>query len=84
MIFTAIKYTVTFIPNGGTVSPTTKEVTYNSAYGELPTPTKTGYYFQGWYLNGSQIKTDTIVKITSNTTLTAQWSENKYTIHYVD
>ena len=84
MIFTANKYTVTFNPNGGTVSPTTKEVTYNSTYGELPTPTKTGYYFQGWYLNGSQIKTDTIVKITSNTTLTAQWSENKYTIHYVD
>ena len=41
-------YTVTFNPNGGTISETTKEVTYNELYGELPTPTKEGYTFMGW------------------------------------
>ena len=40
--------TVTFDPNGGTVEQTTKQVTQGEPYGELPTPTKTGYSFQGW------------------------------------
>ena len=40
--------TVTFNPTGGTVSPTTKTVAMDSPYGELPIPTKTGYYFAGW------------------------------------
>ena len=46
--WTANTYTVTFNPNGGSVSPTTKTVTYDSAYGTLPTPTRTGYTFAGW------------------------------------
>ena len=41
-------YTVTFDPDGGTLSETTKEVTYNEPYGQLPTPTKEGYTFMGW------------------------------------
>ncbi|MCR4615410.1 MAG: bacterial Ig-like domain-containing protein, partial [Clostridiales bacterium] len=41
--------TVTFNPNGGTVSPASKSVTYGSTYGSLPTPTRTGYTFDGWY-----------------------------------
>lgn len=47
----ANKYTVTFNPNAnnGQVSPTSKEVTYGSSYGDLPTPTRTGYIFEGWY-----------------------------------
>ena len=42
------KYVVTFDPNGGTVSQTTKEVSYHDAYGELPVPTREGYTFKGW------------------------------------
>ena len=45
----AEKYTVTFDPNGGTVSPMSKTVTNGSTYGSLPTPTRTGYIFDGWY-----------------------------------
>ena len=41
--------TVTFDANGGTVNPTSKQVTYSYAYGELPTPTRDGYEFDGWY-----------------------------------
>ena len=47
------KYVVTFDPNGGTLSETTKEVSYHEAYGELPIPTKAGYTFMGW--NGKNI-----------------------------
>ncbi|MBQ8131966.1 MAG: InlB B-repeat-containing protein, partial [Bacilli bacterium] len=39
---------VSLIPNGGTVDEITKTVTYNSMYGELPTPLREGYTFDGW------------------------------------
>ena len=42
------KYTVTFDPNGGTVSTTSKQVTIGQKYGALPTPTREGYTFKGW------------------------------------
>lgn len=41
-------YTVTFDPEGGSVGTTSKQVTFNSTYGELPTPTREGYRFLGW------------------------------------
>lgn len=47
------KYIVTFDPDGGTLSETTKEVSYHEPYGTLPTPTKEGYTFMGW--NGKNI-----------------------------
>ena len=47
--WTANTYTLTFNPNGGSVSTASKIVTYDSAYGDLPTPTRTGYTFNGWY-----------------------------------
>ena len=67
-------YKVTFNPNGGTVSTTSKSVTFGQKYGKdstLPTPTradstdsKTGktisYVFEGWYTaaNGGTKVTD--------------------------
>ncbi|MCL1945584.1 MAG: InlB B-repeat-containing protein [Chitinivibrionia bacterium] len=41
-------YTITFDANGGTVSPTVKYESYGS-YITLPTPTRSGYTFDGWY-----------------------------------
>ncbi len=46
---TVTKYTVTFDANGGSVSTTSKVVTKGSQYGELPTPTRKGYKFVGWF-----------------------------------
>ena len=40
--------TVTFDPEGGSVDTTSKQVKFNSIYGELPTPTREGYTFKGW------------------------------------
>ena len=51
--WSAKSYTVTFDANGGTVNPSSKNVTYNSEYGTLPTPARTGYTFNGWYTGAS-------------------------------
>ena len=78
-------YTVTFDANGGSVSPTTKTVTYTYNYDELPTPTRTGYTFKGWYTQatgGTQITETTEVTNPSNHTLYARWTANTYTVAY--
>ena len=67
--------TVTFNPNGGTVSPTSKEVLKGQAVGELPTPTRTGYEFLGWYLDlQTGIALDNSYIPTSDVTLIAKWN----------
>lgn len=74
-------YTVTFNANGGTVSPSNKTVIYSEAYGDLPTPTRSGYEFNGWYTEtsgGTHITKNTIVSIISNQTLYAQWTLKNY------
>ena len=75
--WSAKKCTVTFNANGGSVSTSSKSVTYNSTYGTLPTPTRTGYTFSGWYTektDGSKITSSTKVTTTSGHTLYARWS----------
>lgn len=77
------KYTVTFVAAGGTVSTEEKEVIYGTAYGKLPTPTKKGYVFDGWYTNpyGTvQVTEDDKVTLTENQTLYAHWSPKKAAI----
>lgn len=81
--WTPNKYTITFKPTGGTCDPSSKSVTYNSTYGELPKPTWKGHVFQGWFIaetGGTQITKDSKVTITANQTLYAQWILNSYTI----
>lgn len=76
---------VTFNSNGGNVTPTSKSVEPDKAYGELPTPTKTGYKFTGWHLDterGDKIESTTTVKKNTNHTLVASWEANKYTITF--
>ena len=75
----AAKYTVTFNANGGTCSTASKQVTYGSTYGTLPTPTHAtaGYTFNGWYTSasgGTQVTKDTNVTIVQNQTLYARWN----------
>ena len=42
-------YKVNFYANGGTATPTYKNVTYGQPYGELATATRDGYTFKGWF-----------------------------------
>ena len=77
--WTVNSYTVTFDANGGTTPTATKDVSYNSTYGTLPTPTRTGYSFSGWYTatsGGTQVTSSTTVAITANQTLYARWTAN--------
>ena len=43
-------YTVHFNPNGGEVTPTEKQYPTETVLSDLPTPTRDGYNFTGWYL----------------------------------
>ena len=70
--------TVTLNANEGSVSPSTLTVYQDKTYTGLPTPTRTGHTFNGWYTatsGGSQITSTTTVTTTSSTqTLYAQWT----------
>ena len=70
-------YRVILNANGGTVEPTTVNVTYGSTYADLPVPTREGFEFVGWYnkLSGG-IKVDGTVKVTTGyySTLYARWT----------
>ena len=71
-------HTVTYNSNGGTsVSPTTKKVLVDESIGTLPTPTRTGYYLEGWSTlqDGGEIVTPSYVP-TSNITLYARWKKS--------
>ena len=81
-VWSPTTYTVSFNANGGSVSPTSKTVSKGSTYGTLPTPTRTGYTFTGWYTaasGGTQITASSTVSITANQTLYAHWSLTNYT-----
>ena len=77
-------YTVTFNGNGGgTPSPSTITKTYGSELGTLPTCSRTGYTFLGWYTASSGgTKISSTTKITGTVTYYAQWSINSYTLTY--
>lgn len=67
-------FTLYFQVEGGTVNPTSKTVTYDSAVGTLPTPTRSGDVFLGWFdANGVQYTSSTVYKVNGDTTLTARW-----------
>ena len=81
--FSPETYTLTLDVNGGNaLSSNTKTITYNSTYGELPTPTRTGYTFNGWYYGNTKITSSTKVTLTSNHTLKASWTANTYTLTF--
>ena len=67
-------YTVTLDPNGGRVSPDALSVTYLTPYGSLPTPVRSDYRFDGWYLGDEKIEAQTVMSQASPHTLTARWT----------
>lgn len=60
--WSSTQITVTFNPNGGGVSPLTKVIKKGGTYGELPTPTRAGYTFNGWVGKNLFDKTATAYK----------------------
>lgn len=76
---------IAFAPNGGRVSSGSKTVICGKTYGAVPTPTRRGYTFAGWYTaksGGSRIGSSSVVRTTRNQTLYARWKLVKYKIQY--
>jgi len=72
-------YTVTYNANGGSVSPTSAPVNAGSSV-TLPTPTRSGYAFNGWYTassGGTKVgNAGASYTPSRNVTLYAQWTVN--------
>ena len=69
-------YTVTFDANGGSVTPAGAEAGEDGKPASLPTPTREGYTFDGWFTaadGGEKVTTDTVFE--QNTTIYAHWTK---------
>lgn len=72
---------VTYDYNDGTSKTAT--ATYTGTALTLPTPTRDGYTFAGWFTDAtSGTPVSNPYTPTDNTTLYAHWTENKYTLSY--
>lgn len=83
-VWSVNSYTLTYNANGGICSTASKSVNYGAAYGTLPTPTRTGYTFGGWYTaasGGSTVSSSTTMGA-ANTTIYAHWTPTSYSIAY--
>ena len=82
----AAQFTVTFNPGAGTTDTPSKTVSYDSPYGELPVPVRSGYEFLGWFTSaegGAQVTEEDTVSITQDQILYAQWNPMSI-LHYVE
>ena len=78
-------YKLTFDANGGIVDTTEKTITYSETYGELPTPTKEGHTFAGWFTSetdGKVVYADSIVEEAQDHILYAHWDKNIYKLTF--
>ena len=76
--WTVNSYTLTFDANGGKVSPASRKVRYGAKYGDLPTPTRSGFTFAGWYTaksGGSKVSGDAVMGA-GDVTVYARWAES--------
>lgn len=81
------QYTVTLDANGGNCDTKEITVTYGEYYPSLPTPTRSGTYFVGWYndVHGFDRVTDyKKVDIAKDHTIHAVWSFRKVQVDFFD
>ena len=83
--WTPVNYTITYNTNGGSGTMTPTSYTIETATFELPTPTRTGYTFAGWYdnenLTGNKV-TQVAKGSTGNKIFYAAWTIDQYTLTY--
>ena len=83
---TLAHFTASFDANDGTLSGNeSKIVTSTKTYGTLPTATRKGYIFDGWYdakTGGNKITSTDAVGISSDTTFYAHWTPVESTINF--
>lgn len=79
--YKANDYTLYFNANGGKCDTTSKTVTYDAKVGTLPTPTKEGEVFMGWYDEaGNKYTSETVYKVAGDTTLYAKWTDEAFVL----
>ena len=80
------QYTLTINPNGGTWDGYYGEESFTQNYNStiyIQDPIRTGYTFKGWLLSGyGHLSDRTFTFGEGNTTLTAQWEINQYTVKF--
>lgn len=69
--------TITFDPNGGSVSERSRRCTEGEKLGQLPTGSKSGCVLIGWFLGDTQYTAATAVP-NQSVTLTARWGVRNY------
>ena len=74
-VWKAETYTLNYNLDGGTLPQDAPQNFTIDTIPTLPTPTKDGYQFTGWKVNGRQITS--LEGITGNTTLMATWEKEK-------
>jgi len=70
-------FRITFDPTNGTVTPASVATGTDGKLTNLPTPTRKGYAFNGWFTaatGGAEITTSTV--FSESTTIYAQWTPN--------
>jgi uncharacterized repeat protein (TIGR02543 family) len=71
-------FTVSFDGNGGSIpNPASKQIYQGSIYGTLPTTSRAGYNFKGWFTassGGTLVTSATVMNTSANHTLYAQWT----------
>ena len=87
-VWTPNVYTLNFHKNAedATVSPVSKNVSYEVAVGELPVPLQTGFAFTGWNTetdgSGEKYTEATVYRLLKDLTLYAQWTPRICTISF--
>ena len=70
----ALTANLVYDSNGGSVSSKNKVVYIGKKIGELPTPTRDGFAFDGWFTaDGTKVTTDTVFTTPGDITLRAYW-----------
>ena len=80
---TPTQYTLTYDNQSGN-GCTNKTVDSGNEWGELCTPTRTNYNFDGWYTgtNGNGTKITSATTASGNITVYAKWNSSQYTLTY--
>ena len=76
-------FTLYFDANGGSVSTSSKALTFGNSLGSLPTPTRANYTFAGWHdANGTRVYDSTVPGSATNFTVYAYWTPNTFNLYY--
>lgn len=75
-------FTLYFNANGGSCNVSSVQTEEGEAYGTLPTPTRAGYSFEGWFTepNGGSAVSSSTVMGASDMTLYAHWKANSVSL----